>query len=208
MSSPEQKRREEELYKNDQQWRRGMPVSFVQPRVRELIDGALFDNIDWVSLLAEQEAKIKSTEFKLNGERRRVKTIGWQGSDNGIIGEHPESFLQEDAFVPSGHLVMTIIDKGGKRKVEEARGMLPINELEQIAFVLRVAEGEIEGQEHLALSVLANFRVDMPQLVTEQGWSHGTVIPSPSRYLIVKHEVVKLPDPYGIHGSTCNAHYM
>lgn len=175
-------------------WSAGMPVTFIQPGVRELIEGDKFHEIDWTSLAPQQEAIIKATEFTLNGVRRRVRVIGWQGSESGAIDLHGEQNDQEEAHLAAGHIVMTIVDREGKYRIQEAWGALPINALEQVTFALRVCEGETEGQEHLALSVLANIRVDVPRFTTEQGMSHATVIPSASKYLIVKHQPVAIPD--------------
>ncbi len=170
-------------------WEKGLSVPFPQTRP-ERIKGPLFHEMYWKDLDAKTEKAAFDERLVLNGEERRIKTIGWQGSRNGFVELHKEK-IQEDMNVANGTVIMAKVLRDKTSEVKSARGLHPLDSLPFVPFVLAIATTET-GLEYLALKVFANFTAEMAQLTTLPGESHSTLLPDWAWYLVVKHERVNL----------------
>ena len=158
----------------------------------EQLTKPIFHGIYWKGLPGGDEELLTGPNKTviLNGIARHIEVIGWQGSRNGLVELHREDNLQEDVFVVAGHIAMTTIDLAGKHTVYDKHGILPVEALDKVGYVLAIGS-EIEGHgEHFILNTEANWAVPIYPLITEKGWSHTTMIMEPSVYFVVKHRPV------------------
>ncbi len=154
----------------------------------------IFHGIYWEG--SNVEAKLKDKDFivEMNGMKRRIETVGWQASVLGSVDKHSELELQEDVFLVSGKIAMTIFDINGA--IKDARiehGVVPIDQMDRVSYTLALASS-LDKQEspyqHFVLNINSNWNVPIFPLTTLQGEAHQTTIFKPSRYFVVKHRPV------------------
>ena len=189
---------EEKLFLREK-WKKGIRVSFRREAKPEPIERDDFYGASWVDLEPEIEAEIKSNPFQLNGVWRRALVAGWQCLDNGLAVLHPEK-VQEDMNLASGRMLMAKVGRDRHCGIQEVSSPIPESELWKINFSLAITDcydgleytASQVGLEYMALHVLANIDMPLPQLSIQPGESHSTVSPGKSWYFVLKHSPIEV----------------